>query len=121
MQPIIPVLRKDPFDDPGYLELKYDGFLGLTDTLNGRMLSKNKNRMKKFEPLLDILPEGYVFDGEIVCLDESGRPNFKDLLFRRRNPTYIAFDVLAVDGEDVTRLPLKERKALLDKLLCFQS
>jgi len=116
--PIIPISRPDPFDDPGYLyELKYDGFRGLADTLNGRILSKNKNRMKRFEGVLETLPRGFVFDGEVVCLDERGRPVFNDLLFGRREPTYIPFDVLFVEGEDVRELPLKERKTLLDKVV----
>jgi len=117
--PIIPISRPNPpFDDPAYLyELKYDGFRGLADTLNGRILSKNKNRMKRFEGILENLARGFVFDGEIVALDERGRPVFNDLLFGRRDPTYIPFDVLVVEGEDVRGLPLKERKALLDKIV----
>jgi hypothetical protein len=43
IEPIIPVVRREPFDDPGRLfELKRDGFRGIADTVNGRMLSKNK-------------------------------------------------------------------------------
>src|SRR5205823_12647971 len=116
--PVIPVVRQEPFDDPAWLfELKLDGFRGLADTVQGRMLSKNGNRMRRFETLLDALPPGYVFDGEIVALDEQGRPRFNDLLFGRREPVYVAFDVLVVDGGDVRALPLKERKALLDKVV----
>ena len=81
------------------------------------MLSKNGNRMKRFERLLEGLPAGFVFDGEIVALDEDGRPIFNDLLFGRREPVYVAFDVLVVDGRDVRALPLKERRALLDKIV----
>jgi bifunctional non-homologous end joining protein LigD len=118
MRPIIPTIRREPFDDSAYLfELKLDGFRGLADTVQGRMLSKNGNRMRRFERLLDALPPGYVFDGEIVALDEDGRPRFNDLLLGRREPVYVAFDVLAVDGEDVRALPLKERKALLEKVV----
>jgi bifunctional non-homologous end joining protein LigD len=114
MKPIIPIRRKEAFDDPAYLfELKLDGFRGLADTVAGRMLSKNGNRLKRFETLLDALPPGYIFDGEIVALDGDGRPVFNDLLFGRREPSYVAFDVLVVDGGDVRALPLKERKALL--------
>src|SRR5260370_21280673 len=61
----------EPFDDPAFLfELKYDGFRGIADTIRGRMLSKGKNRMNRFEGLLQILPEGCVFDGEIVAPDQ---------------------------------------------------
>jgi len=37
------------------------------------MLSKNFNPLKRFRHLLDALPPGYVFDGEIVALDGDGR------------------------------------------------
>jgi bifunctional non-homologous end joining protein LigD len=116
--PIIPIRRQDAFDDPAYLfELKYDGFRALVDTVNGRIVSKNKNRMKRFENILETLPCGFVFDGEIVALDVRRRPVFNDLLFGRKQPTYIPFDVLVVEGEDVRGLPLKERKALLEKVV----
>jgi bifunctional non-homologous end joining protein LigD len=96
MDPVIPILRKEPFDDPAWLfELKYDGFRGIADTIRYRMLSKNLKRLQWFEPLLDTLPAGYVFDGEIVALDEIGLLMFKDLMFGRREPTYVAFDVLS--------------------------
>jgi len=49
MKPIIPI-RKEPFDDPAYLfELKLDGFRGIADKIQGRMLSKNGNRLRRFE------------------------------------------------------------------------
>ena len=118
MNPISPIVRKEPFDDPAWLfELKYDGFRGLADTIRGRMLSKNKNRLPRFDRLLERLPAGCVFDGEIVALDEAGRPIFNDLLFGRRAPTFIAFDLLFIEGEDVRTAPLKERKALLEKIV----
>jgi bifunctional non-homologous end joining protein LigD len=118
MNPIIPLVRKEPFDHPAWLfDLKLDGFRGLADTIQCRMLSKKLNRLQRFETLLDTLPTGHVFDGEIVALDENGRPMFNDLLFGRREPVYVAFDVLVVDGRDVRALPLKERKALLEKVV----
>jgi bifunctional non-homologous end joining protein LigD len=118
MNPIIPVVRKEPFDDPGWaFELKLDGFRCIADTLHGRLLSKQQNRMKRLEALLETLPQGYVFDGEIVCLDEAGKPIFNDLLFRRREPVYVAFDVLNVEGADVRGMPLKDRRAILDRVV----
>src|ERR1700726_4290589 len=101
LAPIIPIRRPDAFGDPAYcFELKYDGFRALCDTVNGRILSKNTNRMERFESLLEKLPQAFVFDGEIVCLDDAGRPTFNDLLLRRRDSTYIPYDILLVDGED---------------------
>ena len=116
--PIISIGRRDAFDDPAFLfELKYDGFRAVADTLNHRMLSKSTDRMGRFEWLLYGLPDGFIFDGEIVALDERGQPAFNDLLFGRRDPTYLPFDVLFVEGEDVRELPLRERKAILAKLV----
>jgi bifunctional non-homologous end joining protein LigD len=80
------------------------------------MLSKNGNPLTRFTPLLDTLPAGYIFDGEVCALDENGRPIFNDLLFRRCEPVYVAFDVLVCEGEDVRGEPLKERRAILDKV-----
>jgi ATP-dependent DNA ligase len=42
-----------------------------------------------------------VFDGEIVCLDASGRPQFYDLLRRRGAPVFYAFDLLWLVGQDL--------------------
>jgi bifunctional non-homologous end joining protein LigD len=118
MNPIIPIVRREPFDDPAWLfELKLDGFRGLADTIHGRLLSKNGNRLRRFERLLDALPAGFVFDGEIVALHGDGRPVFNDLMFGRREPVYVAFDILIADDEDVRALPLKERKAMLEKIV----
>ncbi len=47
-EPHHPHRPKEPFDDPAYLfELKLDSFRGLVDTIQGRMLSKNGNRMRR--------------------------------------------------------------------------
>ena len=64
-------------------------------------------------------PEGRnaVLDGEIACVDDSGRSVFNDLLFRRRECVFIAFDLLFLNGEDLQELPLVERKARLKQLL----
>jgi ATP-dependent DNA ligase len=61
--------------------------------------------------------ESAVLDGEIACVDDSGRPVFRDLLFRRRQCVFIAFDLLYLNGKDLRMLPLIGRKALLKKLL----
>jgi hypothetical protein len=45
-------------------------------------------------------------DGELVALDDDGRPVFNDLMFGRREPVFVPFDVLFVDGKDV-RPPLE--------------
>jgi bifunctional non-homologous end joining protein LigD len=58
-----------------------------------------------------------VLDGEICCLDEEGRPNVRDLLFRQRQAIFIAFDLLYLNGKDLRTLPLIERKAMLKRVI----
>ena len=61
--------------------------------------------------------ESAVLDGEIACVDDSGRSIFRDLLFRRGQCVFIAFDLLYLNGKDLRALPLIERKAMLKTLL----
>ncbi len=57
-----------------------------------------------------------VLDGEIVCVDRKGRPQFKDLLFHKGNPCFFAFDLLH-NGKDRRLDALVERKQELRRLL----
>ena len=115
--PIIPTARREAFDGPEWtFEFKFDGFRAIADTVNCRVLSKRGNRMHRFGPLLSLLPADCVLDGEIAALDAAGRPVFADLMFRWRPPIFVAFDVLAVSGQDVRAVPLARRKAVLKRL-----
>jgi ATP-dependent DNA ligase len=67
-------------------EAKFDGFRAAADSVRGRLISRNGNRMQRFEGVLDLLARGPVFDGELVVLDDAGRPLFNKLLFGRRHP-----------------------------------
>jgi hypothetical protein len=69
--------------------------------------------MQRFERVLDLLPSGHVFDGELVVLDDAGRPLFNELLFGRGHLTYVTLDLPLADGIDLRPLPLKQRKAAL--------
>jgi bifunctional non-homologous end joining protein LigD len=114
---INPIERPEPFDHPDWLfEPKFDGFRAAADTIRGQLVSRNGNRMQRFEEVLDRLPKGHLFDGELVVLDDAGRPLFNELLFGRRRPTYVAFDLLLADGVDLRPLPLRERKAKLARV-----
>jgi len=57
--------------------------------------------------------ETAVLDGELAALDDEGRPDFYELLYRRRPPVFVAFDVLAINGRDVRRELLMVRKRRL--------
>src|SRR2546427_13239816 len=57
-------------------------------------------------------------DGEIFSLDRRGRPQFKNLLFRRGNPPcFFAFDLLTCDGKNLRTERLLDRKQELRRLL----
>ena len=57
-----------------------------------------------------------MLDGEIVKLDQTGRPVFLDLMRRRGPFCFVAFDLLAVNGRDVRKLPLIKRKRILREI-----
>jgi len=117
--------RLEPFDSDRFIyELKVDGFRALAhiDAGNGELISRNGNVFRGFADLATWIAEhlrveSAVIDGEIACVDESGRPVFRDLLFRRGQCVFIAFDLLFLNGKDLRTLPLIDRKAALEKLL----
>ena len=124
-QPLPLSRARVPFSDPDWIfEVKWDGFRSLlySDGDGVRLVSRNRNTFKSFPGICeglarDLKGRRCVLDGEIVCLDSEGRPQFRDLLFRRAEPFFYAFDLLALDGEDVTGLPLRERKRRLREIV----
>lgn len=110
-----------PFDHPEWLfELKIDGFraVAYVEPSGVRLISRAGILFTRFRPLAaalasELAGRTLILDGEVACLDGEGRSCFDDLLFRRGTPIFAAFDVLHVEGVDVTDRPLLERKALL--------
>ena len=117
--------RAAPFDDPDWLfELKIDGFRALAIVERGRaqLLSRNGHPFASFSALAksisDSLPNvRAVIDGEICSLDRRGRPQFKNLMFRRNPPCFFAFDMLTCDGKDLRTERLLDRKQELRRRL----
>lgn len=118
-------------DGPGWIyEVKLDGYRAIAVKSDGRV-SLFSRRHKSFDhnyPLiveaLADLPEGTVVDGEIVALDESGRPNFNLLQNFRSEASrihYFIFDLLNCQDRDLTRLPLCERRKLMKSHLKLSS
>jgi bifunctional non-homologous end joining protein LigD len=107
-----------PFSNPDWLfEVKWDGFRSLVRIEQGkcRLISRKGNEFKSFRTLNEsILAElrvrSAVLDGEIVCLNNAGKTEFRDLLSRRGEPRFVAFDLLWCDGQDLRYSPLTERK-----------
>jgi ATP-dependent DNA ligase len=83
-------------DHRGYaaVRTKFDGFrMRLRSRPADLAQWQPDARMQRFEGVLDLLPKGHVFDGELVVLDDAGRPLFKELLFGRV-PAYCGFRVM---------------------------
>ena len=122
IEPIAPVLRAAPFDDPGSVfEPKYDGVRGLAYlTPHGCTLrSRQHLAFDQFDGLRLALREQVecrdaILDGEIVALDRHGRPDYRELIGGGSAIAYAVFDILWLDGEDLRPLPLAERKRRLD-------
>src|SRR3954453_5345067 len=104
-------------------EPKWDGFRALVSR-NGRLRVRSRRGwdMTRLVPELAALPDGLAVDGELVAFGEDGLPSFPRLCDRmlhgkrRIDIMLIVFDVLVVEGRDVTRRPYWERRQLLEDL-----
>jgi bifunctional non-homologous end joining protein LigD len=96
VEPIVPVARGVPFDDPAWLfEPKYDGFRGLLYVTRQEchFRSKQGNVLKKFQELgywvrEELRVKEVILDGEVIALDSEGRQDFRGLLAGRGNFHY---------------------------------
>jgi bifunctional non-homologous end joining protein LigD len=137
IRPMLATLIEKPFDNPDWLfEIKWDGYRAVAFIEGGRarLVSRNQNDLSGQFPELTSLPtqlnaDRAILDGEIVALDDQGRPSFSLMQQRtgfqpgkRRLPgrpsekvpiIYYAFDLLYLDGFDLRRVTLEERKQLL--------
>ena len=146
---IAPMLATDGgttgFDDPDWVfEVKWDGVRAIATVVRPgaggdgttTLVSRNNNDISPAYPELmslweRVLARNAVLDGEIVALDEAGKPSFQRLQQRmhsrdatavaraaKRSPVqFVVFDVLAVDGQPWIDRPLHERQACLDEIL----
>ena len=140
VKPMLAKLTDGPFDAEGWLfEPKMDGFrlLAFVERGSVRLRSRNGNDMTALYPEvaeeLRAQPhESFVLDGEVVVLDEAGLPSFGLMQRRMGGPhapreggrasatgvlMYYPFDLLYLDGYNVRRAPLSERKDLLARML----
>lgn len=127
VEPMRPTLAAKPFSDPAWLfELKLDGWRTLCLLRDGKthLVSRRRNSLNERFPELRELGElikakTALIDGEVVALDQDGLPQFDALRSRRRNCSIVlyAFDLLYLDGYDLTSCPLIKRKTLLKRIL----
>ena len=109
-------------------ELKLDGYRALIikDGASIQIRSRNdKDLMKMYPPVVAasrrLQSEQAVIDGEIVAMDKQGRPSFQALQHRGSHPdhtiVFFAFDLLHLNGEDMTAIPLEARREALERII----
>jgi len=138
IRPMLATPVEKPFDDPTWLfEIKWDGYraVAFIEDGNVRLVSRNQNDLTaEFPELRDLASsvkaKTAILDGEVVALDDAGRSSFSLMQQRtgfrskgRRvagkpglNIVYYVFDVLYLDGYDLRRVPLDERKDVLAEI-----
>jgi len=139
IHPMLATPVDEPFDGAEWLfEIKWDGYRAIAFIADGklRLVSRNQNELTERFPELKDLPKFVhaktaILDGEVVALDDEGRASFSLMQQRtgfrpggRRVATktdvpvlYYAFDLLYLDGYDLRKLPLEDRKKKLASLL----
>ena len=139
ISPMLASVTEKAFDDPNWtFEVKWDGYraVAFVDNKSVRLVSRNQNDLTHRYPELSVLGEhvkakNAILDGEVVVLDEEGRSSFS--LMQQRTgirahgrqaapnhelPTvYYAFDLLYLDGYDLRRVTLEDRKRVLQQVL----
>ena len=139
IHPMLATLVDEPFSNPEWIfETKWDGFRAICFIKDGaaRLVSRNQLDMTHQYPELagigkQIKAKEAILDGEIVALDHDGMPRFQllqprvgrkkksdiEALLGKAKIVFYVFDLLYVDGYDLTSCPVVERKAALEKLL----
>ncbi len=138
-EPMLPKSAKAPPTGDGYLsEIKWDGIRGLISLDKGELRIRSRSQRdltyafpELRRPEKSFRATGAVFDGEIVCLDEEGRPILATVLrriqlsredaierARKRHPAVCyLFDCLFLNGRQITLEPLEMRRAWLKDVI----
>src|SRR5262249_31826459 len=127
IEPCLPSPAKAPPSGPGWVhEIKHDGFriLARRDSAGVRLITRAGNDFSSRFPFIAMavgkLPvRSCLIDGEAIVCDDSGLAVFE--LIRRHgalaSAVLCAFDLLELNGKDLRREPIEERKRLLTRLL----
>ena len=129
IKPMLATLVDEPFSDPDWIfETKWDGYRSVCFLKNGQaqFVSRNQIEMTPQYPELaniarHVRAKEAILDGEICALDRQGIPRFQ--MLQRKGGTqrppivYFVFDLLYVDGYDLTACTVVERKAKLAEIL----
>lgn len=128
--PMNPTPKKEAFNDPGFIfEPKWDGMRAVAMIDEGlKLYSRNRNRLdtrhprlrEVLAPQLLSLSHRLVLDGELVVINDMGKISRRGMLAGDFTPSsllYILFDIVWLDGEDLTSYPLILRKEKLAEIV----
>jgi bifunctional non-homologous end joining protein LigD len=126
IQPCLPSPAERPPSGAGWIhEIKHDGFriMARRDGAGDQLISRHGNDFTSRFPLAAaavsaLSARWFLIDGEAICPDENGLAVF-DLIHKRHgeDAVLIAFDLIELDGEDLRRTPIEQRKRTLAKLV----
>jgi bifunctional non-homologous end joining protein LigD len=127
-RPMLATLVDKPFDEPGWTyEIKWDGYRAVAMMNRGKceLVSRNnKSFNEKFYPVYDAIKAwgiNAVIDGEVAVLNEQGVSHFGSLQNWRSEADgqliFYVFDIVWLDGYDLTKLPLERRREILKEQL----
>lgn len=128
LTPMLATLVDHSFDKEGWgYEIKWDGYRALAFMNEGKVELKSRNDKsfnEKFYPIYNALKKwnvNAVVDGEVVVVDENGISSFADLQNWRSEADgellYFVFDILWLDGSDLTSLTLEQRRKVLENIV----
>lgn len=128
VQPMLATLVNEPFDSEDWVyEIKWDGYRAIAE-VNGVEVNLYSRNNLPFNTLFKIVADELktlqlhaVLDGEVVALDEKGLSKFQLIqnykTTGKGNIVFYVFDILYLDGKDLTGLTLLERKEILKSIL----
>src|SRR5438045_6450807 len=126
---MLATLTDEPFDDAAWVhEIKWDGYRAVSYLNKGNAEIQSRNNLsftEKYKEVTTALKEwnvNAVIDGEIVAMNEEGVASFQQLQnFANKGDTtqlvYYVFDIIWLEGKDLTGLTLLERKTILKSVL----
>jgi len=128
VKPMLATLIDEPFENSEWIfEIKWDGYRTLSHIKAGKaeLLSRNNLSFNHLFPsiasALAKFPKNALLDGEVVVINEAGKPCFELLKNYQNTPAghlcYYVFDLLFYDNFDLREVPLNERKKILQKIL----
>ncbi|MPW26592.1 hypothetical protein GC105_12415 [Alkalibaculum sp. M08DMB] len=142
IKPMEPILVEDIIKERDFIhQIKWDGIRIMSCLDNGQLQLYTKrgnnqtNQYPEIKQLLDIdHVSNAIFDGEVICL-KDGKPSFREILIRNRSSKelvinelmerypvyYIVFDILHLNGMDLTKNPFHERHLILNKIITSSS